>query len=347
MAGDGTSPTHEVSLNDKNLQIVLAHRPDGRVQESDFRLVEAAVPTPGPGQFLVRNHFLSLDPYMRRRMTTARSYARHVELGEVMVGGTVGEIVESRNPQFHVGDRVRAMFGWQQYGVSDGSNVQRIEARDLPISVYLGAVGMPGVTAHYGLLELGKPKTGQTVVVSAASGAVGSAVGQIARLRGSRAVGIAGGPEKCRYVVDELGFDACLDYKAGNLAAELADATPDGVDVYFDNVGGEILDTVLARINPFARIPLCGVISQYDSAGETYGVRRIGHLLWNRATLQGFIISDHMPYWPGALADLEGWVRDGSLKYRESVADGIENAPAAFVGLLAGRNFGKQLVKLV
>ncbi|MFL6621460.1 MAG: NADP-dependent oxidoreductase [Sulfurifustis sp.] len=335
-------------MTEKNVQVVLAHRPTGAPQESDFRLVEAPVPEIGDGQFLVRNHYLSLDPYMRGRMNEARSYARPVGLGEVMIGGTAGEVVKSRHPDFKPGEKVLATFGWQLYGVSDGTGVQKVDDRDVPLSAHLGVVGMPGVTAYVGLLDIGQPKSGETVVVSAASGAVGSVVGQIAKIKGCRAVGIAGGAEKCRYVVEELGFDACVDYKAGRgrFMQDLSKATPNGIDVYFENVGGEILDAVLRRLNAFARIPLCGLISQYNLV-EPYGVKAIGSLLANRAKIQGFIISEHMERWPAALADLRQWVREGRIKYRETVAYGLEKAPAAFLGLLAGKNFGKQLVKLV
>lgn len=333
-------------MSGKNLQIVLARRPTGAVQESDFRLVESAVPEIGDNQFLVRNHYLSLDPYMRGRMNDAKSYAKPVELGEVMVGGTVGEVVASRHPKFKAGDAVVGAFGWQLYGVSDGAGVQKVEERRIPLSAYLGVVGMPGVTAYVGLLDIGQPKAGETVVVSAASGAVGGVVGQMAKIHGCRAVGIAGGAEKCRYVVEELGFDACVDYKAGNLWESLKDATPKGIDVYFENVGGEIFDTVLRRVNAFARIPLCGLVSQYNLA-EPYAMKNIASLLVNRVRLQGFIVSDHLARWPAALKDLAQWVLEGRIKYRESVAEGLQNAPAAFIGMLAGKNFGKQLVKLI
>jgi NADPH-dependent curcumin reductase len=330
---------------ESNRQIVLASRPSGSVRETDFRLVETDVPEIGEGQFLVRNRYLSLDPYMRRRMDEGKSYARKVEIGEVMVGGTVGEVVASRHPDFQTGDTVLGSFGWQLYGVGEGRGERKIEEAGVPASAYLGVLGMPGVTAYVGLLDIGEPKPGETVVVSAASGAVGSVVGQLAKIKGCRAVGIAGGPEKSSYVVDELGFDACIDYKAGRLKEDLARETPDGIDIYFDNVGGEILDTVLRRLNPFSRIPLCGVISQYDTA-EPYGVRNYTSLLVNRVRLQGFIVSDHLSRWPAALEELGGYVRDGRLRYRESVVEGLENAPAAFLGLLTGRNFGKQLVRL-
>ena len=333
-------------MSEVNQQILLAHRPVGAPKASDFRLVESPLPEIGDGQFLVRSHYLSLDPYMRGRMSTAKSYARPVELGQVMVGGAVGQVVASHHPQFTPGEAVVGSFGWQLYAVSEGKGVRKIERRDIPLTAYLGVLGMPGVTAYVGMLDIGQPEPGQTVVVSAASGAVGGVAGQLAKLRDCRVVGIAGGPEKCRYTVEALGLDACVDYKAGRLWQDLKQATPDGVDVYFDNVGGEILDAVLGRINPFARIPLCGLISQYN-ATEPYGVKNFRKLLVNRARLQGFIIGDHPARWPAAQQDLERWVSEGKIKYRETVAEGLQNAPEAFIGLFSGRNFGKQLVKLV
>jgi hypothetical protein len=333
-------------MGEKNLQVLLARRPTGAPQESDFRLVETAVPEIGDGQFLVRNHYLSLDPYMRGRMNDAKSYAKPVQLGAVMVGGAVGEVAASRHPKFKPGDKVVGAFGWQLYAASDGAGVSRIADPRVPLSAYLGVVGMPGVTAHIGLFDFGQPKAGETVVVSAASGAVGAVVGQIAKIRGCRAVGIAGGPDKCRYVVEELGLDACVDYKAGRLWEDLSQATPKGIDVYFDNVGGEILDTVLRRLNTFARIPLCGLISQYNVT-EPYAMKNAGALLVNRVRLQGFIVTDHLPRWPAALADLAQWLSEGKIKYRETVAEGLRSAPSAFIGMLAGKNFGKQLVKLI
>jgi hypothetical protein len=283
---------------------------------------------------------------MRGRMNEAKSYAKPVELGAVMVGGAVGEVIASRHPKFKPGDKVVGPFGWQHYALSEGTGVLKIADTRIPLTAHLGAVGMPGVTAYIGLLDLAQPKAGETVVVSAASGAVGSAVGQIAKLRGCRAVGIAGGPEKCRYVTGELGFDACVDYKAGRLWEDLSQATPKGIDVYFDNVGGETLDTVLRRLNTFARITMCGLVSQYN-ATEPYGLKNAGALLVNRARLQAFIVSDHLPRWPAALGELAQWVADGKIKYRETVAEGLRNAPAAFIGMLEGKNFGKQLVRLV
>ena len=332
-------------MGETNLQVLLARRPTGAPQESDFRLVETAVPEIGDGQFLVRSHYLSLDPYMRGRMNEARSYAKPAQLGEVMVGGAVGEVLDSRHPKFKTGDKVVGAFGWQLYAASDGAGVRVVDP-GVPLPAYLGVLGMPGVTAHIGLLDFGEPKAGESVVVSAASGAVGAVAGQIAKIRGCRAVGIAGGPEKCRYVVEELGFDACVDYKAGRLWEDLSQATPKGIDVYFDNVGGEILDTVLRRLNPFARIPLCGLISQY-SATEPYALKNAGALLVNRVKLQGFIVSDHLPRWKAALADLAQWLSEGKIKYRETIAEGLRSAPSAFIGMLEGRNFGKQLVKLI
>jgi len=333
-------------VSEKNLQWVLARRPVGAVQESDFRRVESDIPKIGDGQFLVRSHYLSLDPYMRGRMSDAKSYAKSVELGEVMVGGAVGEVIESRHPGFKPGDKVVGAFGWQLYAASDGSGVQKIDDRRVPISAYLGVLGMPGATAYIGLLDIGQPKAGETVLVSAASGAVGSAVGQIAKIKGCRAIGIAGGAEKCRYVVEELGFDACVDYKAGRLVEDLKRAAPNGVDVYFENVGGAIFDAVLGFMNPFGRIAVCGLISQYN-ATEPYGTKNLRYILTSRLRVQGFIVSDHLPRWPAALRDLAQWVSEGRVKYRETVAQGIESAPAAFIGLLAGKNFGKQVVKLI
>ena len=329
-----------------NMQVLLASRPTGWVTEENFRIVSTPIPKPADGQILVRIHYLSLDPYMRGRMNDVKSYAAKQEIYQVMVGGTVGEVIESNNAKFAVGDMVVGPFGWQQYACSDGTMVNKIDASRVPMSAYLGVVGMPGVTAWIGLLDICQPKAGETVVVSAASGAVGSAVGQIAKLKGCRAVGIAGGKEKCDYVVNELGFDACIDYKAGRLRQDLKAATPDGIDCYFENVGGEILDAVLRRTNPFSRIAVCGLISQYN-ATEPYGVKTFQAILVNRIKVQGFIVSDRLNLWPQALKDLADWVASGKLKYRETVAQGLENAPKAFIGLLKGQNFGKQLVKLV
>lgn len=330
----------------KNQQVLLAARPKGAVEESHFRFVETEIPHAGDGQFVMRAHYLSLDPYMRGRMDEAKSYAKKAEVGEVMVGTAVGEVVESRHEKFKVGDFVETRTGWQVYGLSDGGGVRKIDPAYVPISAYLGAVGMPGVTAWIGLNEFGKPKAGETVVVSAASGAVGSAAGQLAKFKGCRVVGIAGGKTKSDYVVNELGFDACVDYKAGRLDADLAAACPQGIDVYFDNVGGTTLDTVLLQTNAFARIVLCGQISGYNDP-DALALRNVRSFLVNRIQLRGFICSDHLDLWKPALKELGALVHEGKLKYRESIVEGLKNAPAAFIGLLNGKNLGKQLVKLI
>jgi len=326
-----------------NKQWLLARRPQGAVQPSDFELVERPAPALAEGQLLVQHHYLSLDPYMRGRMDEAKSYAAAQQLGEVMIGGTVGEVVESRSSAFPVGSLVVGMGGWQQLSLSDGRGLLPAP-RGIPESVCLGAAGMPGVTAWYGLTQIGKPKAGETVVVSAAAGAVGSVVGQLARLRGCRAVGIAGGARKCAHVEKELGFDACLDYKADDFRAALKAATPAGVDVLFENVGGPVLDAVLARMSAFGRVAVCGLIAGYD--GQDISVRNARSILVNRLLVQGFIVSDHLALWPEALRELTGLVAGGQLRYRETVAEGLESAPRAFIGLLRGENLGKQLVKL-
>jgi NADPH-dependent curcumin reductase CurA len=325
-------------------RIVLASRPHGEVKPDNFRLETAAVPTLQEGQVLVRNHFLSLDPYMRGRMEDAKSYAAPQAIDAVMIGGTAGEVVESRDPHFAAGDKVVGMLGWAEMGVADGIMLRKVDTAHVSLSAYLGAVGMPGMTAWYGLTQIMLPKPGETIVVSAASGAVGSVVGQLAKQRGCRAVGIAGGADKCAYVVDELGFDACIDYKAGNLVGDLAAATPDGVDALFENVGGPVFDATLARMNPFGRIALCGLISGYN--GEPLPLNNVRQLLTMRLTLRGFIVSEHMELWPQGLTELGGLVATGKLKFRESVAQGLAAAPEAFIGLLKGKNFGKQLVKM-
>ncbi|WP_341887923.1 NADP-dependent oxidoreductase [Variovorax sp. YR752] len=335
-----------------NKQVLLASRPTVEATVDNFRLVETPLPALAEGQVLVRNHYLSLDPYMRMRMNDAKSYAAPQALDTVMIGGTVGEVVDSKNAKFAVGDKVVGMGGWQQYSVVDGNLpgvMRKVDTTHVPLSAYLGAVGMPGVTAWYGLVKLCMPKPGETIVVSAASGAVGSAVGQLAKVRGCRAVGIAGGADKCRYVVEELGFDACVDYKqhrdAKSLDAALAEAAPNGIDGNFENVGGVILDAVLRRMNAFGRMALCGMISGYD--GGAVPLSNPSLILTQRLRLEGFIVSEHMEVWPEALKELGGLVATGKLKYRESVAARIEEAPEAFLGLLKGKNFGKQLVKLI
>jgi hypothetical protein len=328
-----------------NLQVQLASRPTGWVEESNFRIVESPIPKPGPGQLLVKNLWLSLDPYMRGRMSDAKSYATPVQIGEVMVGGVVGEVVESNHPKFKAGDYVVGPLGWQLYAVSNGEGLAKVDPKLVPLSYYLGVAGMPGATAWVGLLEHCQPKVGETVAVTAASGAVGSVVGQLAKLQGCRAVGIAGGKSKCDYVVKELGFDACVDYKAGNLQDDLKAATPEGIDCYFENVGGELMDAVLRRLNPFSRMALCGLISDYN-ATEPYGVKMIRSVLVNRVNIRGFIVSDRQDLYLRAVGQLAKLVAQGKIKYRESVAEGLRNAPTAFIGMLKGANFGKQLVKL-
>lgn len=308
-------------------------------------MTEEAVPEPKDGEVVVRNHFLSIDPYMRGRMNEGGSYAPPVAIGAVMIGGTVGEVVASKSARFAVGDRVVGALGWQEYGVSEAGGLMKVKGA-LPPSVYLGAVGMPGVTAYVGLYDIGEPKAGETVVVSAAAGAVGSVVGQLAKLGGCRAVGIAGGRRKCDYVVSELGFDACVDHRSPTFVEDLRAAVPAGVDVSFENVGGPIMDAVIERLNPFARVPLCGMVSQYN-ATTAYALKNTPHLLWKRVRMQGFIVSDRMERWPEALADLGAWVGEGKIRYHETITEGLENAPKALFGLLKGENLGKQIVKLV
>jgi NADPH-dependent curcumin reductase CurA len=325
-------------------RIVLASRPSGAAKPDNFRLETVAVPTLSDGDVLVRNDYLSLDPYMRGRMNEGKSYAPPQPLDETMVGGTAGEVIASNNPKFAVGDKVVGMLGWAEMGVADGSTLRKVDTTQVPLQAYLGVAGMPGMTAWYGVNQIMDPKPGETVVVSAASGAVGSVAGQLAKLKGCRVVGIAGGKEKCAYVVDELGFDACVDYKAGKLVADLAAATPDGIDAVFENVGGEVLDASLARMNPFGRIAICGLIAGYN--GEDVPIHNFGSVLTNRLTIRGFIVGEHMEFWPQGLAELAKLVASGQLKYRETVAQDLANAPEALIGLLKGKNFGKQLVKL-
>ncbi|MFP3557771.1 NADP-dependent oxidoreductase [Paraburkholderia sp. SIMBA_049] len=328
-----------------NRQILLVSRPQGAASADNFKLVETPLAPLADGEVRVRNHYLSLDPYMRGRMSDAKSYATPQPLNEVMIGGTTGEVIESKNAAFKPGDKVVGMFGWQEFGTSDGKALHKIDDTHVPLSAYLGPVGMPGVTAWYGLNRIIAPKAGETVVVSAASGAVGSVVGQLAKQAGARAVGIAGGPDKCRYVIETLGFDACVDYKAGSLYQDLKAATPDGVDGCFENVGGEGLDATLARMNAHGRIALCGFIAGYD--GAPMPLKHPALLLTQRLLVQGFIVSEHMDVWPDALKELGTLVAQKKLQYRETVAQGLENAPEAFLGMLKGHNFGKQLVKLI
>jgi len=335
-----------------NQQILLDNRPTGEATASNFMLVSSDTPPLQDGQVLVRHHYLSLDPYMRGRMNDSKSYAAPQPLGQVMIGGTAGEVVESRSPKFQPGDKVVGMGGWQEYSVVSADQpgaLRKVDTTHVPLSHYLGAVGMPGVTAWYGLVKIIEPKAGQTMVVSAATGAVGSAFAALSKARGCRTVGIAGGPDKCKYAVDELGFDACIDYKlhadAASLSKALRDACPDGIDGYFENVGGMVLDAVLPRMNAFGRIALCGVIAGYD--GRPLPLAHPALILTSRLKVEGFIVAEHMEVWPEALKELGTLVGTGKLRPRESVAQGIESAPEAFLGLLKGKNFGKQLVKLI
>ncbi|MDM0035520.1 NADP-dependent oxidoreductase [Variovorax sp. J22P271] len=335
-----------------NRQQILDNRPEGEAVAGNFKLVSTETPALKDNQVLVRHHYMSLDPYMRGRMNDAKSYAQPQPLGQVMQGGTVGEVVESQHPKYAAGDKVVGFGGWQEYSVVDASQpgaLKKVDTTHVPLSHYLGAVGMPGVTAWYGLVKIIAPKAGETVVITAASGAVGSAFGALAKARGCRVVGIAGGPDKCKYVTDELGFDACIDYRqhpdVKSMSAALKEACPKGIDGYFENVGGYIFDAVLLRTNAFARIALCGMIAGYD--GQPLPLANPALFLVNRLKLEGFIVSEHMEVWPEALAELGALVASGKLRPRESVAQGIEAAPEAFLGLLKGRNFGKQLVKLI
>jgi len=334
-----------------NKQIHLDNRPQGEAVASNFKLVTAETPALKDNQVLVRHHYLSLDPYMRGRMNDSKSYAQPQPLGQTMQGGTVGEVVESKHPKYAAGDKVVGFGGWQEYSVVDASQpgaLKKVDTTHVPLSHYLGAVGMPGVTAWYGLVKIIAPKAGETVVITAASGAVGSAFGALAKARGCRVVGIAGGPDKCKYVTDELGFDACIDYRVHpdvkTMSAALKEACPNGIDGYFENVGGYIFDAVLLRANAFARVALCGMIAGYD--GQPLPLANPALILINRMKIEGFIVSEHMEVWPEALKELGMLVATGKLKYRETIAEGIEAAPEAFLGLLKGRNFGKQLVRL-
>ena len=330
-----------------NQQIHLISRPpqQGWLTLDNFQLKNAEIPQPGEGELLVENHWLSIDPYMRGRMNAARSYAPPQALHEVMLGETAGRVVVSRHPDFKEGDAVTGRLGWQKYALGNGRNLRKVDIEKAPLQAYLGILGMPGVTAWIGLFDFCQPQAGQTVVVTAASGAVGSVVGQLAKLQGCRAIGVAGGKAKCAYVVDELGFDACLDYTVEPLFPALKAATPERIDCLFENVGGQLFDTLLGRMNAHARIALCGMIAQYNSAPQP--IHNLSSLLVNRIRLQGFIVTELLERWPAALAGLTEQYLAGRLKYRESVVEGLAAAPAALLGQLRGENFGKQLVRLV
>ena len=328
-------------------RVVLVRRPPGEPVESDFRVEEAAMPEPRHGEVLVKVHYLSLDPYQRGRMREAASYAAPVGLGEVMTGGIVGEVVKSEHAGFKVGDIVEDRLGWQEYAVGGGPTLRKVDPSIAPISTANGVLGMPGMTAYFGLLHVGQPKPGETIVVSAASGAVGQVVGQIGKIMGCRVVGIAGGPKKCGFVKDELGFDACLDYKTEkDLDAALRAACPHGIDVYFDNVGGTITDSVLRNLNFFARVALCGSISQYNATAAEMGPRLFGTFVGKRVNMRGFIVTDFAQHYGPAMRQMGEWIASGKLKYREDIVVGIDKAPRAFIGLLRGENFGKLLVKM-
>ncbi|HEX8665180.1 MAG TPA: NADP-dependent oxidoreductase [Beijerinckiaceae bacterium] len=337
-------------MTQQSRRIVLASRPVGEPKDSDFRLESAPVPEPGPGQVLIRTLWLSLDPYMRGRMSDAKSYAKPVGVGEVMTGGTVGEVVRSNHDKLAPGDIVLGMGGWQEHAVLDGKELRRLDPEAAPVQTALGVLGMPGMTAYTGLLNIGQPKAGETVAVAAATGPVGSLVGQIAKLKGCRAVGIAGGAEKCRALLDEFGFDAAVDHRAPDFPEKLKAACPNGIDVYFENVGGAVWDAVFPLFNDFARIPVCGLIANYNMTELPAGPDRTPQLfravLTKRLTIRGFIVWDFQAQAREFATEVGGWLREGRIKYREDVVEGLENAPQAFMGLLKGKNFGKLLVRV-
>jgi NADPH-dependent curcumin reductase CurA len=334
----------------KNRKIVLASRPVGEPKASDLRIETSDVPEPKEGEVLLRNLYLSLDPYMRGRMSAAKSYAKPVEIGGVMEGGTVSEVVKSNHPAFSPGDVVLSYGGWQEYAISSNRGLRKLDESLAPVTTALGVLGMPGLTAYTGLLNIGDPKPGETVAVAAATGPVGSLVGQIAKIKGTRAVGIAGGLEKCRALIEEFGFDAAVDHRSSQFAQELAVACPKGVDVYFENVGGEVWNAVMPLLNDFARVPLCGLIAHYNMTQLPDGPNRVPELLVNilkkRWTLRGFIVSDFADQAADFYRDMTKWLKEGRIKYREDIVDGLELAPEAFIGLLRGKNFGKLLVRV-
>ncbi|MBD8554055.1 NADP-dependent oxidoreductase [Rhizobium sp. CFBP 8762] len=333
-----------------NTRIVLASRPSGAPTAENFRLENVSVPELADGQVLLKILFLSLDPYMRGRMSDAKSYAAPTEIGAVMEGGTVARIVQSRHPDFHEGDFVLSHSGWQSYAVSDGSGLRKLDPSAALLSTALGVLGMPGFTAYAGLLTIGQPKAGETVVVAAASGAVGSAVGQIAKIKGARAVGIAGGPEKCSFVRDELGFDAVVDHRDPDFTAKLKQACPNGIDVYFENVGGKVWDAVFPLLNTYARVPVCGLIAQYNATAGGSGPDRLPNFMREVLTrslqIRGFIQREFVDQAPAFYREAAQWIAEGRLRYREDIVEGIEAAPQAFIGLLEGRNFGKLIVRI-
>jgi NADPH-dependent curcumin reductase CurA len=335
---------------EENKRVILVERPTGMPDERHLRLETAPVPSPADGQVLLKTIYLSLDPYMRGRMSAAKSYAKSVELGDVMEGGTVSQIAASRNPDWKEGEFVVSRAGWQTYALSDGRDLRRLDPSTAPISTAVGVLGMPGFTAYVGLLDLGRPKAGETVVVSAASGAVGQVVGQIAKLNGCRVIGVAGADDKCSYVVDELGFDACVNYRNDDFPAQLEAACPNGIDIYFENVGGKVLSAVIDLLNDFSRMPVCGLIAHYNDTGLPAGPDQLPRLmravLTHRVMIRGFIQFDFAPRFPDFLRDMSDWIRSGQIKYREDIVDGLENAVSAFQGLLTGRNRGKLLIQV-
>ncbi|HEY9772215.1 MAG TPA: NADP-dependent oxidoreductase [Planktothrix sp.] len=333
----------------KNKRIVLASRPKGEPKPSDFRVEEDDLPTPGEGEVLLRTLFLSLDPYMRGRMSEAKSYAKPVEVGGVMEGGTVAQVVESKNSRFNPGDIVLSHSGWQTFSTAS-AGLRKLDPSTVPISTALGVLGMPGMTAYTGLLTIGQPKEGETLCVAAATGPVGATVGQIAKIKGCRTVGIAGGAEKCKALLDEFGFDVAIDHRAKNFATQLAAACPKGIDIYFENVGGEVWNAVMPLLNDFARVPVCGLISHYNDTELPSGPDRTPELmirvLKQRWTLRGFIVTDFADQAPAFLKETSQWIKEGRIRYREDIVDGLESAPEAFIGLLRGKNFGKLVVRV-
>ena len=337
-------------MTEQNLQILLASRPVGHPSPDNFEFVQTPIPSPGEGQVLLKIRYLSLDPYMRGRMSAAKSYAASVEIGQVMEGGTVAEVLESRHPDYAAGDMVLSYSGWQAHALSDGTDLRKLGPQQAPVTTALGVLGMPGFTAYAGLLTLGQPKPGETVVVAAASGPVGATVGQIARIKGARAVGIAGGPDKCALVRDAFGFDVALDHRSPTFAEELQAACPDGIDVYFENVGGKVWDAVFPLLNTFARIPVCGLVAQYNSTGPFDGPDRLPILmrdvLTKSLTIRGFIQREFHAQRPAFYREMAQWIAEGRVKYQEDIVDGLESAPEAFIGMLEGRNFGKLIVQV-
>jgi len=333
-----------------NKQITLAARPVGEPKDTDFATLEIPIPEIGDGEVLCKTIYLSLDPYMRGRMSDAKSYSEPVGIGEVIVGATVSQVVKSNHPNFKEGDIGLGFGGWQEYAALKGDEMRKIDPAAAPISTAVGVLGMPGMTAYTGLLNIGKPQAGETVVVAAASGAVGAQVGQIAMIKGARAVGIAGSKNKCDFVVKELGFDACINYKDADFEKQLAEACPKGIDVYFENVGGKVFDAVLPQLNPFARIPVCGLIANYNMTelppGPNQSPLLMRNILTKRLTFRGFIVWDFAEQQDEFLSETAAWIRDGKTKYREDIVDGLENAPEAFMGLLKGKNFGKLVIRV-